>query len=131
MLLSMLILVLGEQRRGALALPADIHSLYGAAIRAAVRRHVGDARLELATEMLRAIAVANHLAQRRTFSLDDARGALRRMDAHLRLWEELLASGAIPLVKVLALGDQSGEFQFKHLSFQEAPNPNPNPNPHP
>ena len=37
-LLSMLILVLGEQRRGALALPADIHSLYGAAIRAAVRR---------------------------------------------------------------------------------------------
>ena len=85
-----------------------------------MRRHVGDARLELATEMLRAIAVANHLAQRRTFSLDDARGALRGMAAHLRLWEELLASGAIPLVKVLALGDQSGEFQFKHLSFQEA-----------
>ena len=81
---------------------------------------MGDARLELATEMLRAIAVANHLAQRRTFSLDDARGALRGMAAHLRLWEELLASGAIPLVKVLALGDQSGEFQFKHLSFQEA-----------
>ncbi len=38
--------------------------------------------------MLRAIAVANHLAQRRTFSLDDARAALRGSGAQLRLWEE-------------------------------------------
>ena len=87
-LLSMLILVLGEQGRGTLALPEDIHSLYAAAIRAAVRRHVGEARLELATEMLRHVAAANPLAQRRTFSLDDARAALRGSGAQLRLWEE-------------------------------------------
>ena len=43
---------------------------------------------QAAIEMLRAIAVANHLAQRRTFSLDDARAALRGSGAQLRLCEE-------------------------------------------
>eukprot|EP00966_Prymnesium_polylepis_P302892 6997439-Prymnesium_polylepis.1 len=63
--------------------------------------------------MLRAIAAANHLAQRRTFSLADARAALSSQPEGRGLWERLAASGAIPLVKILALGDTSGEFQFK------------------
>ena len=39
----------------------------------------------------------------------------------LGMWMELMQSGAIPLIKVLASdGARSGEFQFKHKSFQEA-----------
>ena len=119
-LLSMLILVLGEQGCRRIALPPDIHGLYTVAIRTAIIRHVGIERAEAVTAMLRTVAAANHLARRRTFSLADARDVLAADTAHLALWEELMRSGTIPLVKVLALGDASGEFQFKHLSFQEA-----------
>ena len=53
--------------------------------------------------MLRAIAVANHLAQRRTFSLDDARAALRGSGAQLRLWEELTLTLTLTLTVTLTL----------------------------
>lgn len=36
------------------------------------------------------------------------------------IWQKFLDDGQIPLVKILTLGDVSGEFQFAHLSFQES-----------
>ncbi|CAE7581435.1 unnamed protein product [Symbiodinium pilosum] len=38
----------------------------------------------------------------------------------MTLWSQLLEDGSVPLVKILTLGDMTGEFQFSHLSFQEA-----------
>ena len=121
-LLSMLILVLGTHgtRSEDVRLPADLFELYLFAMNAAVARHFSEEEREPALAMLRAIATANHLVQRRTFTLQDVGEALAATPSLLALWGRLLTEGAVPLVKVLALGDQTGEFQFKHLSFQEA-----------
>jgi len=140
-LLSLLILVLGAlEKPGAKAtLPSSIYELYTCAMDAAIANSLDTSTLgaaeasgaispiELAKSMLRRIATANMLAQRRTFSLE--RHVLETLAPHpdeLRLWRQLLhtcsngASSPVPLVKVLAFGRQTGEFQFKHLSFQEA-----------
>ena len=143
-LLSLLILVLGAlERPGAKAtLPSSIYELYTCAMDAAIANSLGAAAasgaispielaispIELAKSMLRRIASANMLAQRRTFSLE--RHVLETLAPHpdeLCLWRQMLhtsgsngASSPVPLVKVLALGHLTGEFQFKHLSFQEA-----------
>lgn len=72
-------------------------------------------------DMLRRIAAKNNLVQRRVFELEDVKEALKDHGDELELFLELMRGGAIPLVKVLASdGERSGEFQFKHKSFQEA-----------
>lgn len=82
--------------------------------------HVGSIEA-LPRRMLRHVAMANHLARRRTFELADARASLSGRPDELDMWDRCVRAGVIPLVKVLASdGDRSGEFQFKHLSFQEA-----------
>ena len=132
-LLSLLILLLGafenDPMETRVALPASLYELYAFAMQAAIRNHavhVNGVEREAARERvavtlrtLRHIAAANHVAQRRTFSLEDARAALHDPKEQ-QLWWQLVESGTIPLVKVLAMGHCSGEFQFKHLSFQEA-----------
>ena len=102
-------------------LPADTFELYTFAIVGVLRQALGPEEEGIARRMLRRVATANHLAQRRTFTLHDALAALSAAAHELALWARLMAGGAIPVVKILASdGDRSGEFQFKHLSFQEA-----------
>ena len=101
-------------------LPGDKFELYSFAM-SSMLHQACPGREGVARRMLRHIAAANHLAQRRTFQLDDARRALSAHPDELALFLEQMAGGAIPIIKILSSdGDRSGEFQFKHLSFQEA-----------
>ncbi|GMH82002.1 hypothetical protein TrVE_jg184 [Triparma verrucosa] len=121
-LLSLLILCLSSQDSGEenVNLPEDIYELYIFAINGVLKRETAG-NVETATRMLRRIATANHLQQRRFFLLKEVRDALAGHDDELSLWMQLMRRGSFPLVKVLASdGETSGEFQFKHLSFQEA-----------
>jgi len=107
--------------QSAVALPVDIFDLYKMGIQATLARYCSDnAGVELAKEMLTAIAVSNHLAKRRTFQLDDIRRALGEKSILMTTWRNCLEKGEIPLIKILTLGEVSGEFQFSHLSFQES-----------
>eukprot|EP00929_Paragymnodinium_shiwhaense_P074635 TRINITY_DN38204_c0_g3_i1.p1 TRINITY_DN38204_c0_g3~~TRINITY_DN38204_c0_g3_i1.p1 ORF type:complete len:2282 (+),score=602.47 TRINITY_DN38204_c0_g3_i1:73-6918(+) len=127
--LSVLVCALSDQAQSEL-LPRDIFDLYELGVKATLRRHFGVAagasndeaelRCGQTLEMLRAIATANHLAARRTFQPADVRKVLSDKPALLQLWEEMLQDGNVPLVKILALGESGGEFQFRHLSFQES-----------
>ncbi|CAE8738702.1 unnamed protein product, partial [Polarella glacialis] len=102
-------------------LPGDIFELYQLGMLSTLRRRLScEEQVQGALEMLRSIAAANHLARRRTFQVDDVRAALQGRPDLLEIWSRLLEEGAVPLVKILTLGDVSGEFQFSHLSFQEA-----------
>lgn len=101
-------------------LPADIYELYEMGILATLQRQLGKDQVPAALEMLEAIAVANHLAKRRTFQVEDLEDALKGKPHLPPLWSQLLEDGSIPLVKILTLGHSTGEFQFSHLSFQEA-----------
>ncbi len=120
-LLSMLILVLGASEESKdITLPSDLYHLYIMALNAALGRNFKGEEMVMASRMLRAIATANHMAQRRTFTLADARNVLKGSPG-LQMWEELCGQGSIPLVKILAFGENSGEFQFKHLSCTSLP----------
>lgn len=101
-------------------LPADIYELYEMGILATLQRQLGKDQVPAALEMLEAIAVANHLAKRRTFQVEDLEDALKGKPHLPPFWSQLLEDGSIPLVKILTLGHATGEFQFSHLSFQEA-----------
>ncbi|CAK0789892.1 unnamed protein product, partial [Prorocentrum cordatum] len=117
-LLSVLVCVLGA---GTGELPRDAFELYDLGVRAALRRHFAGGEEQRAgpcLEMLQAIAAANHLAKRRTFQPGDVRRALADRPDLQGLWSELVDRGEVPVVKILTLGD-TGEFQFRHLSFQE------------
>ncbi|CAE7919646.1 unnamed protein product [Symbiodinium necroappetens] len=100
-------------------LPQNLYDLYEMGMLSTLERRVGKDRVQAVLEMLQAIAVANHIAKRRTFQAEDLRAALKE-PSQLALWSQLLEDGSVPLVKILALGDMTGEFQFSHLSFQEA-----------
>ncbi|CAE7906762.1 unnamed protein product, partial [Symbiodinium microadriaticum] len=100
-------------------LPQNLYDLYEMGMLSTLERRVGKDRVQAVLEMLQAIAVANHIAKRRTFQAEDLRAALKE-PCQLALWSQLLEDGSVPLVKILALGDMTGEFQFSHLSFQEA-----------
>lgn len=133
-LLSVLVCALSDERD---QLPRDTFELYAMGVEATVRRHFGcGGRSEAATaaaatradevadtlRLLRLIATANHLAKRRTFQPSDVRKALSGAPDKaklLALWSTFLTQGEVPLVKILTLGDSGGEFQFRHLSFQE------------
>ncbi len=127
-LLSMLIVVLAAYQRGECyaALPCDLHELYTMAVRAVLQRRVaGDDMRALAMSMMSRIAVHNHLAECRTFYQSEIDDALAGDAEALALWHSLLqGDGGPPLIKVLTEpeeGDASqGEYQFKHISFQEA-----------
>lgn len=101
-------------------LPADIYELYEMGMLATLQRQLGKDQVPVGLEMLEAIAVANHLAKRRTFQVEDLEDALKGTPHLPPLWSRLLEDGSIPLVKILTLGHSIGEFQFSHLSFQEA-----------
>jgi hypothetical protein len=116
-LLSLLILCLRAQSEGgdSVRLPEDLFELYYFAIESVLRRELGS-EAHVARSMLRRIATANHLAQRRFFLLNEVKDALSGHDDELLLWMRLMRAGSFPLVKVLASdGEKSGEFQFKHL----------------
>ncbi|CAE7773870.1 unnamed protein product, partial [Symbiodinium sp. CCMP2456] len=100
-------------------LPQNLYDLYEMGMLSTLERRVGKDRVQAVLEMLQAIAVANHIAKRRTFQAEDLRAALKE-PSQLALWSQLLEDGSVPLVKILTLGDMTGEFQFSHLSFQEA-----------
>lgn len=117
-LLSVLVCALADDQE---KLPSGIFDLYEMGMLATLRRYSKDGdRVRSTMEMLQLIATANHLAKRRTFQPEDIRRALAGRSELLALWKELLDRGEVPLVKILTLGDVSGEFQFSHLSFQEA-----------
>ena len=105
-LLSLLILCLRSQGAGDenARLPADMFELYSFAIAGVLKATLdGPQREACCRSMLRRIATANNLVQRRIFTLDDVRAALGGREAELAMWMELMRTGAIPLVKVLAL----------------------------
>ncbi|CAJ1443217.1 unnamed protein product [Effrenium voratum] len=101
-------------------LPADIYELYEMGMFSTLKRQLSEDQVDATFEMLETIAVANHLAKRRTFQAEDLRVALKGKPHLLGLWSQLLEDGSVPLIKVLTLGELTGEFQFSHLSFQEA-----------
>ena len=101
-------------------LPADIYELYEMGMLTTLQRRLDQEQVATALEMLEMIAVANHKAKRRTFQVDDLQEVFQQKPQLLTLWSELLEDGHIPLVKILTLGHLTGEFQFSHLSFQEA-----------
>ena len=90
---------LSSARPPSTALPSDIYELYQSAIAAAIGLQLPAELVPAASDMLRVIATANHLAFRRTFSLADARASLNGHAPLARLWEELLAEGDVPLIK--------------------------------
>jgi len=117
-LLSVMVCALGEQQEH---FPGDRCELYEMGMRATLRRRFdNEEQATVAAKMLQVIATANHLAKRRTFQPEDVKKALKGRSELFALWQKLLDEGQIPLVKILTLGDMSGEFQFAHLSFQEA-----------
>jgi hypothetical protein len=80
-----------------------------------------DGTAEQMRDMLRAVAVRTQLrnsGEVRTFTDADVREALRTQPNHQMLWQAL--RGELPLVKVLSYEADGGEYQFTHLSFQEA-----------
>eukprot|EP00966_Prymnesium_polylepis_P223694 5175829-Prymnesium_polylepis.1 len=121
-LLSMLVLLFKFRSEGsAEPLPADRFELYELATRLAVQQHVG-ASGEAVWRMLRRIAAANQRKQLRIFKTADVEDVLAGCEEEGSLWEALLkADEGVPLVKMLvdAGGGHDGEYQFRHLSFQE------------
>jgi hypothetical protein len=125
-LLSMLVLVFGDSDdHGNTNMPSSLDQLYTMAVDAALRTRIcgtDNADLELARLALRHVAVSNQLRKRRVFHSSEAQAWLASRGGELGLWRRLEAEGAgVPLVKTLQAGGQySAEYQFKHLSFQEA-----------
>ena len=116
-LLSMLVVLLRGDRK----LPRDRYELYHEAMSAVLERDLG-AEAAAAREVLRTVACANHMRRGgdgvRFFTDADVAAALG--EEQQRLWRRLLDREAgVPLVKTLSV-DANGEYQFKHLSFQEA-----------
>ncbi|KAL1512428.1 hypothetical protein AB1Y20_005683 [Prymnesium parvum] len=124
-LLSLLVVLLGD---GDDALSVhDRYSLYKKAMARVISRDTpaGEPH-EGVHAMLRAVACANHLREEgegvRFFRDAEVRAALTK--EQWALWRLLLRDkGGVPLVQVLTEareGGDDGEYQFKHLSFQEA-----------
>ncbi|KAL1520434.1 hypothetical protein AB1Y20_022017 [Prymnesium parvum] len=124
-LLSLLVVLLGD---GDDALSVhDRYSLYKKAMARVISRDTpaGEPH-EGVHAMLRAVACANHLREEgegvRFFRDAEVRAALTK--EQWALWRLLLRDkGGVPLVQVLTdarEGGDGGEYQFKHLSFQEA-----------
>ena len=138
-LLSMLVLVFEMRGQKADAarregqevkanLPKTRMELYQMAIRGAIAKTLNknqkEADIELADQMLSRVAVANMEAkQRREFNDSHVREVLEeQFPDEWQLWVRLQQDGELPLIKVLTEGDayEKAEFQFAHLSFQEA-----------
>ena len=126
-LLSMLVLVFGDAacHDGRMQLPSSLQELYTMAMDAALRARFSVAYnddLEKARHALRRIAVYNQLRTQRVFRASDVASCLGPNSLELAIWRRLEADiVGIPLVKTLQVGGGYGaEYQFKHLSFQEA-----------
>lgn len=129
-LLSMLVLVFKNRiEADTTAVPSDMYELYEKAMRHAL----GDEVNPLALDVLRQIGFANQLAGRRCFNSDEVKHALSTLQPSAsqplnpsraaELWGELLQlPGGVPLIKVLEEPSMrsAGQYQFRHLSFQEA-----------
>jgi len=126
-LLSMLVVALNVDEGEEAAVPRDMHDLYMSAIDKSVSRwskaNWNGIGADQMAELLRKLARANQeraLAESgevRTFSDSDVEKVLAPQE--YKMWEGMLNSESLPLVKTLVVGE-GGLFQFTHLSFQEA-----------
>ncbi|KAL1503443.1 hypothetical protein AB1Y20_011931 [Prymnesium parvum] len=126
-LLSLLVVLLRDGD-DALFRVRDRYSLYDEAMARVLARDVPPGEQpERVRAMLRRVACANHLREEgegvRFFRDAEVREALT--DEQWALWRRLLDrdEGGVPLVQTLSDargGSGDGEYQFKHLSFQEA-----------
>ena len=121
-LLSMLVLIfMGRKPDSKQPLPYNRFELYQQAIGASVAQLQGgkyDAKL--VRQMVERVAIQNTMDNERNFRIDLVQRALAGAPAgvNVQLWNEIAESASgLPLVKTLELGTQ---FQFKHLSLQEA-----------
>ena len=119
-LLSMLVLLLRDPE-AAEELPADRYQLYEQAMLCAARACEPAEVAQNALSVLRRVALANQVHQRRIFRFADVRKALGRSE--LTVWKRLEGrEGGLPLIKILEVGatDTDALFEFSHLSLQEA-----------
>jgi hypothetical protein len=132
-LLSMLVLVFEMRDQLKANLPETRMQLYEMAIRGAIAKTLNknqkenkdqnEADIQRAKQMLLRVAVANmEDKQRREFNANHVREVLEQFPDERQWWDRLQHDGELPLIKVLTEGDayEKAEFQFAHLSFQEA-----------
>lgn len=99
--------------------PSSLFSLYEGAMAAIVRSSDDDdENVRLVLRLLRRIATANHVDRRREFSASDVERCLKGSGRERAVWSDMLAEGSIPLVRIIS--ESGANFEFKHLSFQEA-----------
>lgn len=131
-LLSMVVLIFASfGDDAAFKLPSNREDLYAQAMDCALRRRLaGRDDAEMGATMIRAVAAANQEAwrvgtgRRRVFTAADVKASVLT-EAQWALWRSLCDSGGVPLVKVIAEGNedcQGAEYQFRHLSFQAREN---------
>ena len=70
-------------------------------------------------QLMQLVALHNQLNQKRIFSQKDVETALAKKPELLPIWMKFVEQGDVPFVKILADGEDA-EYQFRHLSFQEA-----------
>eukprot|EP00439_Symbiodinium_sp_Y106_P027014 s1986_g3.t1 len=105
-------------------MPGNLLELYERGLRNMLlgslkEEQAGDAEVAAIWEMMQKVAVENHFRQKRIFTQHDVDDALSTSPELHRRWLTCVENGEVPFVKVLSDGE-GAEFQFRHLSFQEA-----------
>jgi hypothetical protein len=78
-----------------------------------------DKQVDEILQLMQLVALHNQLNQKRIFSQKDVETALAKKPEFLPIWMTFVKQGDVPFVKIVADGEDA-EYQFRHLSFQEA-----------
>ncbi|CAE7383637.1 unnamed protein product [Symbiodinium natans] len=103
-------------------MPSNLFELYDMGLRNMVRSSLNQAQedeVAATWDMMQKVAVENHLRQKRIFTQHDVDVALSSSPELQKRWLTFVERADVPFVKILSDGD-AAEFQFRHLSFQEA-----------
>lgn len=125
LLFSMLVVIVADGD-SLTSLPSSELELYQMATSAAARKIAAgssdEQTLQLAKDLIGAIAIGNQQARRRDFSSSEADASLGSSADLQQLWQSLVSRGtSIPLLKLVAASSarQAAQYQFVHLSIQE------------
>ncbi|CAK9053328.1 Hypothetical protein (Fragment), partial [Durusdinium trenchii] len=103
-------------------MPSNLFELYDMGLQNILSSQLGDVTKEDIVEiwrLMQLVALNNQLNQKRIFMQKDVETALVEDKHLLPVWAKFVEKGEVPFVKILADGDDA-EYQFRHLSFQEA-----------
>ena len=117
-LLSVMTMALMHSNR----MPSSLYELYDMGLQNILESQLGQVEQDVKQQLwqlMQLVALHNQLNQKRIFMQKDVESALAKEPELLPTWTRLVQKGDVPFVKILADGEDA-EYQFRHLSFQEA-----------